>query len=246
MARRSHPQDYAGEPPNDRRCTATVRGKRKTVGQRCAQWAVQGSDLCPSHQPGAWVPSHEPPPERRCRGKSIDADGHQTQRCKLWSMAGLTVCYRHGGANRKTRAAGERRVAEDKVEQRARKLALRLDIVPVHNPLEELARHIGEEIRLKNALMRLVEDLEEVRYKGAAGEQIRAEITLYERALDRVGTRLAAYARLNIDERLAAIEEKQAEAVIRAIEAALAHAGITGDAAAAAKQVAARHLQVAT
>jgi hypothetical protein len=243
MARRSHPQDYAGEPPPERRCTATVKGKRKTVGQRCSQWSVQGSELCPSHQPGAWVPSHDPPPERRCHGKSLDADGHRTRPCKLWAIAGLTVCYRHGGSNRYMRAAGERRVAEDKVEKKARALALRLDINPVDNPLQALAQHIGEEVRFKDALLKLVQDLEEIRYKGAAGEQIRAEITLYERALDRIGTRLAAYARLGIDERLAAIEEKQAEAVIRAIEAALAHAGITGPALVEARQVAAAELR---
>jgi len=135
-------------------------------------------------------------------------------------MKGLTVCWRHGGANRMTRAAGERRVAEDKIEKKARALALRLDIDPVDNPLQALALHIGEEVRLKEAFLRLVTELEELRYRGAAGEQIRAEITLYERALDRVGTRLTAYARLNIDERLAVIQEKQAEVVIRAIDAA--------------------------
>lgn len=243
MVRRSHPQDNAGDPPLERRCTAIVRGKRKTVGQRCSQWAVGGTDLCPAHQPGARVPSHEPPPERRCNGKSIDADGHHTKPCKLWSMPGLTVCYRHGGANRTTRAAGERRVAEDKVEKKARALALRLEVNPVDNPLQALALHIGEEVRFKDALLKLVQDLEEIRYKGAAGEQIRAEITLYERALDRIGNRLAAYARLGIDERLAAIEEKQAEAVIRAIEAALAHAGITGPALVEARQVAAAELR---
>lgn len=237
------PRVPPGAPPPERRCSATINGKRRNVGQQCTRWALPGGDVCNAHKPGAWVPSHDPPPERRCHGLSIDAHGHRTRPCKLWAIRGLTVCYRHGGGAPHARAAGRRRMAEDKVEKRARALALRLDVVPVHNPLEALAQHIGEEIRLKDALLSLVQDLEEIRYKGAAGEQIRAEITLYERALDRVGTRLAAYARLNIDERLAAIEEAQAEAVITAIEAALTHAGITGPAAAEAKQVAARHLR---
>jgi hypothetical protein len=242
------PQDRKppGGPPPERRCTATVRGKRKNAGERCPRWAVSGLDVCNAHKPGAWAPSHDVPPERRCHGKSLDADGHRTRPCKQWAIAGLTLCYRHGGSNRIMRAAGERRVAEDKVEKRARALALRLDIDPVDNPLKALSLHVGEEIRLKDVFARLVTELEEIRYRGAAGEQIRAEITLYERALDRVGTRLIAYARLNIDERLAVIQEKQAEAVIRAIDAALAHAGITGPAASEARQVAARELRAVT
>lgn len=241
MARSDNPGPPG--PPPERRCTATVKGKRKTVGQQCTQWAQTGMDVCSHHKPGAWAPSHEVPEERRCHGKSLDADGHRTQPCKLWAIAGLTLCYRHGGSNRIMRAAGARNVAEDKVEKKARALALRLDIDPVDNPLQALSLHMGEEIRLKEAFHLLVTQLEELRYRGAAGEQIRAEITLYERALDRVGTRLIAYARLNIDERLAVIQEKQAEAIIRAIDAALAHAGITGPAAVEARQVAARELR---
>lgn len=242
MARTKHPQDRAGEPPPERRCTGIVTSHKATEGQQCQRWADNGTDTCKDHSGKAKPPS-APPEERRCQGFSKDRNGKRTQPCKLWAIQGLTVCYRHGGARKAHRAAGERRVAEDKVEQRARKLALRLDITPVNNPLEALAKHVGEEVRFKEAVLSLVQDLEEIRYKGAAGEQIRAEITLYERALDRVGTRLAAYARLNIDDRLAAIEEKQAEAIIRAIDAALAHAGVTGPAAGEARQVAARHLR---
>lgn len=242
MARRSHPQDMAGEPPEDRRCVGIVGPKKATAGQRCTKWAMNGRDTCMSHSPDRNVPS-APPEERRCHGKALDKDGHRTQPCKLWAIRGLELCRRHGGASAIMRAAGERRVAEEKIDKKARSLALRLDIDPVDNPLQALALHIGEEVRLKDAFESLVRELEEIRYKGAAGEQIRAEITLYERALDRVGTRLTAYARLNIDERLAVIQEKQAEVIIKAIDAALAHAGITGEAATAARQVAARHLR---
>lgn len=240
---RDHPQDRAGFPPDERRCTAIVASHRAEAGQRCPQWAMRGLDVCKSHSDKRSVPSHEPPEARRCQAKAQDENRRRTRPCKLWAMKGLTVCYRHGGSNPTTRAAGERRVAEEKVLKKARQLASLFDVTPVDNPLEALAQHVGEEIRLKDMLALIVADLEELRYKGAVGEQIRAEITLYERALDRVGTRLTAYARLNIDERLAAIQEKQAEAIIHAIDAALTHAGVTGPAAAEAKQVAARHLR---
>lgn len=246
MARRSNPQDFAGEPPPERRCTGIVRSHQANAGQRCTQWTVNGLDVCPSHSDKKPTPSHNPPPERRCQGKALDEHGHRTKPCTLWAIRGLTICYRHGGSNWIMRAAGERRVAEDKVERKARKLADRLEIRPVTNPLEALALHVGEEIRFKDAVGDLVNKLsgEDLRYTDARGaEQLRSEIVVFERALGRVGDRLVAYAKLNIDERLAAIQEKQAEAVVRAVDAALAHAGVTGPAAFEARQVAARHLE---
>lgn len=246
MTWRPHPQDHAGEPPPERRCTGTVGSHRANAGQRCTRWTISGLDVCPSHSPKKPIPSHKPPPERRCQAKSQDENRRRTRPCKLWAMKGLTVCYRHGGSNPTTRAAGDRRVAEDKVEKRARKLADRFEIVPINNPLEALALHVGEEIRFKDAIGDLVNrlDHEDLRYTDARGaEQLRSEIVVFERALGRVGDRLVAYAKLGIDERLAAIQEKQAEAVVRAIDAALAHAGVTGPAAFEARQVAARHLE---
>lgn len=243
---RDHPQDRAGAPPEDRRCTAIVASHQPGAGRRCPQWTMKGLDVCKSHSDRKSIPSHEPPERRRCRAKAQDENRRRTRPCKLWAMKGLTVCYRHGGSNKTTRAAGDRRVAEAKVEKKARELATLFDVVPVDNPLDALAQHVGEEIRFKDILATLVKDLsaDDIRYTDARGaEQLRSEIVVYERALGRVGDRLVAYAKLNIDERLAAIEEKQAEMFIRAIEAALAHAGITGAAAFEAKQVAARHLE---
>lgn len=240
-------QDAPAPPPPDRRCTGTVTSHMATEGQRCQRWTLNGSDTCYDHS-GKSRPPSAPPEERRCRGFSKDENGKRTRPCKLWAMQGLNVCYRHGGARKGTRAAGERRVAEDRIEKKARRLAELFDVEPVDNPLEALATHVGEEILFKDVLACLVKDLraEDIRYTDARGaEQLRSEIVVYERALGRVGDRLVAYARLNIDERLAAIEEKQAEAIIRAVEAALAHAGITGRALVEARQVAAAELRAA-
>jgi hypothetical protein len=65
-----------------------------------------------------------------------------------------------------------------------------------------------------------------MRYRDTSGEQLRAEVGLYERAMDRLGKFLTDYARLDIDNRLAAITTSQADRVIDAIDAALAAAGI--------------------
>jgi hypothetical protein len=239
------PRVPPGAPPPERRCTATIKGKRRNIGQQCTRWALPGGDVCNAHKSGAWVPSHDPPPERRCHGLCIDAEGHRTRPCKLWAIRGLTVCYRHGGAPEHARAAGRRRMAEDKVEKKARALAEVLGADPIDNPLSALAQVAGEAMRFKDVLQQMVSELETVSTKGLNGEQVRPQVTVYERALDRAGGILEKIARLNIDERLAAINEKQAETVIRAIDAALEYAGVTGDAADGARKVAARLLRAA-
>lgn len=83
-----------------------------------------------------------------------------------------------------------------------------------------------------------------IRYRGGAGEQLRAEVALYERAMDRLGKFLSDFGRLRVDERLAKISERQADTVIGAIEAALNAAGVRDQGQrTAAKEAAARHLQ---
>lgn len=134
---------------------------------------------------------------------------------------------------------------------------------PVDNPLTELANLAGRARAWMELLQGRVEKLLEahddaeveqdhggagpkskgIRYQAGAGEQLRAEVALYERSMDRLGKFLSDYGRLGIDERLAKITELQAEKVIAAIDAALAHAGVTGKTATEAKQVAARHLR---
>lgn len=119
-------------------------------------------------------------------------------------------------------------------------------IRPIDNPLtvyREFAGEVAGWLEASKAIMaRLGQD--DMRYYGKTGEQTRAEVQVFERALDRMNVVLATYARLKIDERLAAITVEQKRMVIRAIEAALASAGIAGPAAAEAKKVAARHLRV--
>ncbi|QJS13218.1 hypothetical protein HKX69_30030 [Streptomyces argyrophyllae] len=156
-------------------------------------------------------------------------------------MRGQAVCRKHGGASPQARAAAERR----QLEVEARALLADLDVDPVGDPLAALLRLGGQVIRWQEATARLLNEVESVRYRGANGtEQLRAEVVLFERATDRACQVLATIARLNIDERLAAVSERQAEAVIGAVEAALAAAGVSGDLAAEGRRAAARHLRL--
>ena len=180
--------------------------------------------------------------QRRCWARSKKKDGGQ---CGSIAMIGQNVCRMHGGAAAQNLKKAKQRVAEAAVEEETRRALAVLDVAPVDNPLTALSEVAGQILAWKDRLSFRVNALNnEIRYSDdKGGEQLRAEVALYERALDRSVTVLGTIARLNIDERLAAISEKQADVVITAIEAALAHAGITGDRAVEAKKVAARHLR---
>lgn len=148
------------------------------------------------------------------------------QRCKRRPSPGAKTCYIHGG---RTAKAGER-----VLEQQARTELARLDVAPVDDPLSELAKITGQVIAFKDQIAAKVNELTSIRYSTESGEQLRAEVGLLERAFDRCEKFLTAMARLNIDERLTAIAEAQAEVILSVFSAALEHAGITGDQADAA------------
>ena len=90
-----------------------------------------------------------------------------------------------------------------------------------------------------------IEHLKAFRYKGATGvEQLRAEVPVFERAMDRATLLLATLAKLGLDEREVAVSEAKAQMLLRALEAGLAENGIVGPQASAVKQATGRHLRV--
>lgn len=173
---------------------------------------------------------------RRCTAHRTDGEP-----CKNSPLKGQVVCRYHGGAARQAKAAAVRR----QVEVEARQVLAELGVAPVEDPLAQLLKLAGEVLAWQRATAALVNGLEDgIRYRGANGaEQLRAEIALYERAMDRAVNVLSAIARLGIDERLVQVTEKQADAVVGALNAALAAAGVSGEQAEQARRAAARHLR---
>lgn len=75
---------------------------------------------------------------------------------------------------------------------------------------------------IKGKLDLMANDETEWRYTDKAGaEQLRSEVTLYERALDRAVRAATAISKLNIEERYLAISEKQAASIIYIIDQVL-------------------------
>lgn len=111
-------------------------------------------------------------------------------------------------------------------EHEARKAVARLDLSPVGDPLNQLAILAAQVLAWRDAMAEQVNGLTSLRYESfsdaGSSEQLRAEVSLWERALDRCERVLTAMARLNIDERLARISERQIEVMEAAIRATLA------------------------
>lgn len=151
----------------------------------------------------------------KCSGQRSDG-----QPCGNYPIKGGTVCGYHGGKAPQVRAKARERQAEEQ----AKKELARLDVPPVDDPLSELARITGQVIAWKDAIAVKVNELTSLRYSTETGEQLRAEVGLLERAFDRCEKFLTAMARLNIDERLAAISEQRAEMIMSVLTAALERA----------------------
>jgi hypothetical protein len=163
--------------------------------------------------------------------------------CGNWPIRGALVCGAHGGRAPQVRAKAAQRVTE---EAASKTLAAILGPVgPVTDPLTELAMLAGEAKQWKVLLADRVATLVDTGYRGATGEQVRADVALFERAMDRLGTLLVAIAKLNIDERLAKIEEQRADLIADLIRAVLAddELGLTEEQAIAAPSVVVRHLR---
>lgn len=183
-------------------------------------------------------------------------DGHDSRHCGARKRQGEGTCTRpagwgtqhqgtgrcklHGGATTAQTTGAERVRAE--AETRA--VLADLDVAPVDDPLRALLDLAGQTLAWQQATAALVNRLDGVRYSGMNGaEQLRAEVGLYERAMDRASSVLSAIARLNIEDRVARVTARQVDVVTGAVVAGLTAAGLTGDQLVTAQRATAQHLR---
>jgi hypothetical protein len=119
-----------------------------------------------------------------------------------------------------------RRAAERVAEARARAAAERYiasSDEALEDPVTELLKLAFEARQFQAFVSARVEALaaDDWRYEGRTGEQLRAEVALLERAMDRCGRLLTDINRLGLLERSVRIHETQAGMVIQALQAVL-------------------------
>ncbi len=103
--------------------------------------------------------------------------------------------------------------------------ARRYGLTDLVDPLHALHILADEVWRWKGVCQQLVGDLTEIRYRSNSGEQIRGEIALYEKSLDRAAKLLADLTRLGIEDRLERVSGRQNTLIVHAVTAAVVELG---------------------
>jgi hypothetical protein len=163
--------------------------------------------------------------------------------CLNAPLTGGTRCRMHGGATPRARDAARRRVAEQEATAAARVL-LRA-AAPVDNPLAAILQLAGEALAWLEALREQAQarlDAGDLVSVGENGESVRAEVALYERALDKAASVLNLAATKNVEARLTALAERDM-ARVESAYAAVWQAGRDGLPLEEARRRAARHLR---
>lgn len=150
-------------------------------------------------------------------------------------------CHFHGGSS----PNGRVHAAEKRIENEAMRALYQYDASPVADPLEQLQRLAGRALAWERAIGGAVNKLEEqIRYEDEkSAEQLRSEVAVMERAMDRCGKFLVDIAKLNIEERLARVTEKQAQMAMDALAAAMREMGMGLEQQREARTLVARHLR---
>jgi hypothetical protein len=161
----------------------------------------------------------------RCKAHRRDGS-----RCGRWPTTGSRTCRSHGSGAPQVQRAAARRVAEARtlriLAKHGTELGDNLD------PLTALQVVTAQTVTLKEDLAARVAEMkvETWRYQDRnGGEQLRSEILLFERALERTARLLIDTSKLNLDARLVRISEMQVAAMIAVLSASLVELGVDPD-----------------
>lgn len=165
-----------------------------------------------------------PPDDKRCCARSKNSG----KRCNAWAIEGGTVCYMHGGAAPAVKAAAAERIRTREIEASAAAVLAHEGMEPVEDPLASLSRLAASSEALMRALGARVNSLDELEHFDAKNSPaIKAEVQMYERAMDRTHRLLDSLVKHGYAERQVAIQEQEAMLVAGVIRRVLAGLGLT-------------------
>ncbi len=162
----------------------------------------------------------------------------RTERCKKAPIKGGTVCLTHGGNLPNVKRSAAFRLARTDAERKAmQRLRDKFGTTSTTDAIAEIDKLANEAIVFKDICRDKLIELDQVRYEGKAGEQLRAEVALYERSLDRCNVILSSYVKLGIAERKQKLDEAEALLVVGVIKAVLNRLKLTAEQKVIAGQV---------
>lgn len=209
-------------PPDDRRCTArsksSMRRRSGTYNDQDLEMARRALD-----RPDLSLEDIEEEHESILfHWEMID------DRCPMWAIRGGKVCYHHGGANQDVIARAQTRVRTREIEAYAGKVLAQEGLETVEDPLQELSKMATQSKALMDALGARVNSLQELEHFDAKNSPtIKAEVQMYERAMDRTARLLEALVKAGYTERQIKIQETEALMIAGVIKRTIAALGLT-------------------
>lgn len=221
-------------------------------GEQCGNMEVAGLEYCVQHVPDDLLEEAEDITGMfRCRYNFGEDDA-----CRQLAVKGTDPirCKNHGAnAGSVQWKQAQHRQVEDKITDIYRQIMNEQGERLLHperigDPLIELLELAAEMGEFRTIMREQVAELIKKGNLGYShtkvGEQLRYQGVLYERALERFAKILLDISKLNIQDRLAGVQEQTAAMLERALDAALEESGVGLDGISGARKAFRRHLKV--
>jgi hypothetical protein len=136
----------------------------------------------------------------------------------------------HGGKAKQVQEAAAQRLAERQIRADAEAVLAREGITSVEDPLTELGKLAAASTAMMNALGARVNSLQDLEHFGQAfAPALKAEVQMYERAMDRTHRLLDSLVKHGYTERQVTIAESEAMLVAGVIRRVIAGLGLTAE-----------------
>lgn len=143
-------------------------------------------------------------------------------------MKGQTICRMHGGKSPRAREAGLRRYAVEKAVADSEALLAHTAEEGITDPIKALQILATEALSMKDALAARVNALTSLRFEDDKGtEQLRSEVILYERALDRAAKFLDLLARSGFEEKRIMIAQREGQMIVELLRRVFSQINLT-------------------
>lgn len=175
--------------------------------------------------------------------KRCKATNRAGEQCGRPPMRGGRVCASHGGKSPRMLAAAQRNLAEAEAIREVTRLSDARGPLTLTEVYQEMLRTAGIAVAWRDLLEAKVSSLEDYGTTAGGAVQVRTDVHLFERAMDRTAKVLELIARLDLDSRLARITEEMGGQIYRATHAAMVDADLTPEQEARFRTAIARELR---
>lgn len=175
--------------------------------------------------------------------KRCKATNRAGEQCGRPPMRGGRVCASHGGKSPRMLAAAQRNLAEAEAVREVTRLSDARGPLTLTEVYREMLRTAGIAVAWRDLLEEKVSSLEDYGTTAGGAVQVRTDVHLFERAMDRTAKVLELIARLDLDSRVAMVTERQVETLVGVVRSAMADAELSPEQTARFEAAMARELR---